>query len=489
MAARVHTLSSALEGFGAVRILCVGDVMLDRFMYGSVARISPEAPIPVFLVTREETMIGGAGNVARNVAALGAGVVLIGVCGDDDAGARLQALAQEMAGVDARLMVAGGRSTTVKQRFIAAAQQLLRADRETTRNLDGDVADRVLVRFDDALMDCDVVVLSDYAKGMLSAAILKKMIQHARGAGKPVLCDPKKVDFSAYAGASLIKPNLRELAAAAHVRECDMGDDAIATSARQLIAQHDIGALLVTRSTAGLSLLDRAGGEWHFPAHAREIYDVSGAGDTVIATLAVAIATGLDFAGAAELANIAGGIVVAKAGTAAVRADELTVALHEDALRDLGRKHVTHDQARDQTRRWQARGLRVGFTNGCFDLLHPGHLSLLEGARAACDRLIVAINSDGSAKRLKGPDRPAQDQAARATVLAALAIVDLVVIFDEDTPVALLEYLRPDVLIKGSDYRLDQVVGAREVQSWGGRVVLAPFREGFSTTATLARLR
>jgi len=489
--ARIQSLSAALQRFRQARILCAGDVMLDRFIYGRVGRISPEAPIPVFQVVREETMLGGAGNVARNVAALRASVVLIGVCSDDDAGAQLQRLADGMDGVEARLVVDADRSTTIKQRFIADAQQLLRADQETIRDIDGDPAARVLTTFEDALASCDVVVLSDYDKGTLPFPILEEMIARAHKAEKPVLCDPKKADFSAYAGASLIKPNLKELAAAGAslAGRRETGDDAIGAAAREMIDRHDFGAVLVTRSAAGMSLLDRDGGEWHFPARAREIYDVSGAGDTVIATLAVAVATGLDFAGAADLANIAGGIVVGKAGTATVRADELAVALQEEALRGVGRKQVTRDQARDHVSRWQGRGLTVGFTNGCFDLLHPGHLSLLEGARAACDRLIVAINSDPSAKRLKGPDRPAQDQAARATVLAALEIVDLVVVFDEDTPVSLLEFLRPDVLIKGGDYSLDRVVGARAVQSWGGRVVLTPFRDGFSTTATLARLR
>ena len=482
--------TAALERFPGARVLCVGDVMLDRFIYGRVGRISPEAPIPVLQVTREETMIGGAGNVARNVAALGARAVLIGVCGDDEAGGQLRHLGDGMDGVEMRLIAAEDRPTTIKQRFIAEAQQLLRADRETVRDIGDEVADHVLAAFDAAMTDCDVIVLSDYAKGMLSPAVLPALIARARAAGKPVLCDPKKADFAVYSGASLIKPNLKELQAASpQLVGAKREEEAIAAAARALIARHDFGAMLVTRSAEGMSLVDGDGGIRHFPARAREIYDVSGAGDTVIATLAVALAAGLDYPDAADLANTAGGIVVGKAGTAVVRADELAHALHEEALRGLGRKHVTRDAARDHVSRWQGRGLKVGFTNGCFDLLHPGHLSLLEAARGACDRLIVAINSDASVRRLKGPDRPVQDEAARAMVLAALEIVDLVVVFDEDTPVSLLEFLRPDVLIKGGDYTLDQVVGAREMRQWGGQVVLAPFRDGFSTTATVRRLR
>ncbi len=482
--------TAALERFTDARVLCVGDVMLDRFIYGRVGRISPEAPIPVLQVGREETMIGGAGNVARNVAALGARAILIGLCGDDEAGAQLRHLARRMDGVDVRLIADAERSTTIKQRFIAEAQQLLRADRETVRDAGGAVVARVLEVYEAALEACDVVVLSDYAKGMLAPAVLAAMIARARDAEKPVLCDPKKADFSAYAGAGLIKPNLKELLAANPAfAGAEDDDEAIAAAARALIARHDFSAMLVTRSARGMSLVRAGGDARHFPARAREVYDVSGAGDTVIATLAVAVAAGLDYADAAELANTAGGIVVGKAGTAVVRADELAHALHEEALRGLGQKHVTRDAARDHVSRWQGRGLKVGFTNGCFDLLHPGHLSLLEAARGACDRLIVAINSDASVRRLKGPERPVQDEASRAMVLAALEIVDLVVVFDEDTPVSLLEFLRPDVLIKGGDYTLDQVVGAREMRQWGGEVVLAPFRDGFSTTATVARLR
>lgn len=489
--ATIPTAASALERFNETRILCVGDVMLDRYTYGAVARISPEAPIPVLRIAREQTMIGGVGNVARNLAALGARVVFIGVCGDDEAGTQVQRLSQQMDRVDARLVVNRTRSTTVKQRFIAAAQQLLRADQETVRDLDCDLIAQVLTRFDAALVECDAVILSDYAKGMLPAALLAEIIARVRKAEKPVLCDPKKTDFSAYAGATLIKPNLKELGAAVGSDPALLnGDaDAIAAAARRMIRKHDFGALLVTRSAAGMSLFDRDGGEWRLPTHPREVYDVSGAGDTVIATLAVSLAAGLALPDAAEMANIAGGIVVGKAGTAVVRNDELALALQEDALHDLGRKQVTRDQARDHVNRWRARGLSVGFTNGCFDLLHPGHLALLEGAREVCDRLIVAINSDASVQRLKGPERPVQDQAARAMVLSALALVDLVVVFEEDTPVSLLRFLCPDVLIKGGDYRLDQVVGAREVQKAGGRVVLVPFRNGFSTTATLAGRR
>lgn len=482
--------TAALERFPATRILCIGDVMLDRFIYGRVGRISPEAPIPVLQVTREETMIGGAGNVARNVAALGAQAVLIGVCGDDEAGRQLRLLGDDMDGVDMRLVTDRNRPTTIKQRFIADAQQLLRADQETNRDIADVIAREVLAAFDTALANCDVIILSDYAKGMLSPAVLQTMIARARAAEKPVLCDPKKADFSVYSGVSLIKPNLKELLAACpQLNGAEREQEAIAVAARTLIARHDFAAMLITRSAEGMTLVKEDGSVRHFPAKAREVFDVSGAGDTVIATLAVAQAAGLDYPAAADLANTAGGIVVGKAGTAVVRADELAHALHEQALRDLGQKHVTWDAARDHVSRWQGRGLKVGFTNGCFDLLHPGHLSLLEAARAACDRLIVAINSDASVRRLKGPDRPVQDEAARAMVLAALEIVDLVVVFDEDTPVPLLEFLRPDVLIKGGDYTLDQVVGAHEMRQWGGQVVLAPFRDGFSTTATVSRLR
>ncbi|OYV67264.1 MAG: D-glycero-beta-D-manno-heptose 1-phosphate adenylyltransferase, partial [Acidiphilium sp. 21-66-27] len=327
-------------------------------------------------------------------------------------------------------------------------------------------------------------VLSDYRKGVLAPAICRNLIASARSIGRMLIVDPKGADWSHYAGADVITPNRRELAEATGL---DVSTEAaIVAAARQAIARFGFGAVLCTRSEDGMSLVT-ADTVRHYPAEASEVYDVSGAGDTVVAVLAAGLASGLDLEVAARLSNIAGGLVVGKVGTAVARPNDLM-----DAVKPASgalRKVVTRQAAAEAAERWRQRGWRVGFTNGCFDLLHPGHVHLLEQARAGCDRLIVGINADSSVRRLKGPTRPVQPEAARAAVLASLASVDLVVIFEEDTPLDLLSVIRPDVLVKGADYTHDTVVGAREVESWGGRVMLAELLPGHSTTATVTRLR
>ena len=480
------SLADYLEGFARARVLCLGDVMLDRYVLGAVERISAEAPIPIMRVSHEEAELGGAGNVARNVAALGARAELIAVVGADDAGGEIERLIDAAGQLDGRLVVDRGRPTTVKRRYVAAGQQLLRADHESLTAVAGPAEAELAAAFRAALPAADVVVLSDYGKGALTDRLLGVVIGEARAAGKPVVADPKRVDFAAYAGASLLKPNVAELAAAAGA---PCGSDAeIEAAARRLAKAAAIDAMLVSRSERGLSLVPAEGDAVHLPAQAREVFDVSGAGDTVVATMAVALAAGADRIAAARLANLAGGIVIGKVGTATASRDELAAALLAADVSTSEAKIVSRQAALEAVRRWRARGLKIGFTNGCFDLLHPGHVSLLAQARAACDRLVVGLNSDASTRRLKGADRPVQGEAARAVVLASLASVDLVVVFAEDTPLELLDALRPDLLVKGADYAVEQVVGAAEVRAWGGQVMLAELAEGHSTTETIARL-
>lgn len=478
-------LTAHVDRFGSVRVLCVGDVMLDCFVYGHVDRISPEAPIPVLRVEREAAMLGGAGNVVRNIVGLGASVEFVSVVGSDSAGLEVTGLVGQLQGVEPHLLVERQRQTTIKRRFVAGSQQLLRADQETVAPLgEATVADVVrLVQA--AVADCDVMVLSDYAKGVLTPRGLQAMIAAAQIAGKPVIVDPKGVDFSRYRGATLLKPNRRELAEATQM-DVD-SDAAVERAARKIITACGVEAVLCTRGVDGMTLVTSQDVH-HLPAVAQEVFDVSGAGDTVVATLAVGIAAGLSWLDAARLANVAAGIVVGKVGTAVAYAADLVRALHSADAAARGNKIATRTEAVEAVARWRRQGLRVGFTNGCFDLLHPGHVSLIAQAKAACDRLIVGLNSDESVRRLKGKDRPIQGEAARASVLASLADVDLVVVFEEDTPLALIEALRPDVLVKGADYRLDQVVGADLVQSWGGRVLLAELMPGHSTTATIRRI-
>ncbi len=464
--------------------LVVGDAMLDRYVYGEVNRVSPEAPVPVLAVERELAMPGGAGNVVRNLTALGVAVAFISVVGDDQAGADLTGLIGGQPGVEPWLLVQGGRATTTKTRFIAAGQQMLRADHEVVAPVHPRLADRVVRIASDAIAATAVVVLSDYGKGVLAGGVAERLIAAAQAAGRRVLVDPKGRDYSRYAGADLITPNRAELGEATGMPVNT--EEAIVAAARALRDAHGFGAVLVTRSEDGMTLLE---GDVvrHFPAEAAEVHDVSGAGDTVMALVAAGIAAGQKLPVAARLANIAAGIVVGKIGTAVAREADLLDAISVE--RGTLRKVVSTASAAEQVERWRRRGWRVGFTNGCFDLLHPGHVHLLEQARSWCDRLVVGLNSDASVKRLKGPARPIQAEAARAAVLASLASVDCVTLFEDDTPEALIRTLRPDVLVKGADYTVEQVVGGELVSEWGGQVRLAQLLPGQSTTATVARIK
>ena len=478
-------LAAALERLSGAHVLVIGDAMLDRYVYGDVERISPEAPIPVFLETRQVAMPGGAGNVVRNLAALGVKTSFVSVIGADDAGAELEKLLGGLAGVEAQLEVAPNHATTIKTRYVAGHQQLLRADREGRNGIPVAVQDKLAERVAALAEAADVIVLSDYGKGVLSreasAGLLRLAGQHAT----KIVVDPKGFDFSRYRGAFLVTPNRRELQIASAMPTDS--DEQVVAAARRLMTGCGIANMLVTRSADGMTLVTPHGVD-HLAAEAREVFDVSGAGDTVVAVMASAVAAGLSLLEAAKLANVAAGIVVGKVGTAVAYRSEVADALHTGEVLRGERKLTTLDAALDHVARWRRQGLRVGFTNGCFDLLHPGHLHLLNQARAVCDRLVVALNSDASVKRLKGAERPIQSEAARAAVLGSLAVVDLVVLFSEETPIRQIEALRPDVLIKGADYAVKDVVGASFVQSYGGKVVLAELAAGHSTTATIARL-
>jgi len=472
------------RAFAGKTVLVLGDVMLDRFIYGAVDRISPEAPVPVIAVEKETAMLGGAGNVARNVAALGAKAVLIGVIGQDDPGAALRGMIEAEPGLQAALVVDVKRRTTEKVRYISGSHQMLRVDREDRGDGDGPA---LLAAFRAHLPLADVVVLSDYAKGVLSAEVVRGAIDAARAAGKPVIVDPKSRDLARYDGATLIKPNRKEATDATGVAE--NSDEASEEAGAAILAMAPaLEAALITRGGAGMTLSVRGQPHLHLPASAVEVFDVSGAGDTVAATLALAVAAGASLADAARLANLAGGLVVAKLGTDVVTAAEL-IAVAASARGEPGDIKITdRDHARRIVEGWRARGLKVGFTNGCFDLLHPGHVSLLSQAKAACDRLIVGLNTDASVSRLKGPTRPVQKEQGRATVLASLSSVDLVVLFDEPTPLALIEAFRPDVLVKGADYTVETVVGSDIVLGYGGKVLLAELKQGQSTTNLIARM-
>jgi D-beta-D-heptose 7-phosphate kinase/D-beta-D-heptose 1-phosphate adenosyltransferase len=477
-------LIAAIRRLSKTSVLVVGDVMLDRYAYGEVQRISPEAPVPILTVERETAMPGGAGNVVRNLTAVNAAVAFVAVVGDDQAGSDLTGRVGGQPGVEPWLLVQSGRATTVKTRYVANGQQLLRADQEDARPIPAKLADRMLRIARDGMVATSITVLSDYGKGLMAGTVAKQLIDVAHQTGRRVIVDPKGLDYSRYAGADIITPNRRELSEATGMPISTEAE--LVAAARVLRAAHGFGAVLVTRSEDGMTLLDDHGAH-HFPAEAKEVFDVSGAGDTVVATLAAGLAGGLELPVAVRLANVAAGIVVGKIGTAVARESELMAALSPEG--GALRKVVGREAAAEQVERWRRMGYRTGFTNGCFDLLHPGHVHLLEQARAACDRLVVGLNSDASVRRLKGPTRPVQPEAARAAVLASLAAVDLVCVFDEDTPLELLTELRPELLVKGADYVVEDVVGHELVEGWGGRVMLAQLLPGHSTTATVARLR
>ncbi len=478
-------LAQLVRRFTEARVLVLGDVMLDRYVSGSASRLSPEAPIPVLRPTARRATLGGAANVALNIATLGGQASLVGVIGKDAEGAELTSLLGS-SGIVPHLVVAPGRPTTAKTRFMVGTHQLLRLDEETTTEIDAATADLVLATFANVLHTADVVVLSDYAKGVLSNAVLSVALERARALGRILIADPKRTDFAAYHGATVLTPNEHEVRQATQI---DAAEDREATRAGQR-ALEDAGcqAVVVTRSAKGLTLVRRDAPPLHLPTRAREVADVSGAGDTLVAALAVALGAGAALPEAAMLANVTAGISVGKPGTATVSQEELLGVLHLEDLIATDRKIVERAEATQRAAAWHARGRRIGFANGCFDLIHPGHVRLLREARARCDRLIVALNTDASVQRLKGPTRPLQNETARATVMASLAPVDLVVLFDEDTPLELIKALRPDVLVKGADYSIDQVVGADLVQSWGGTVLLVELQAGHSTTGTIRRM-
>lgn len=480
-------LTRTLDRLGDIRILCVGDIMLDRFMYGRVERISPEGPIPVFTQEREERMLGGAGNVVRNLLSLGAEATFASVIGDDAVGNQLTALVGAEEKLTPYLITERGRISTKKTRYVAGSQQLLRSDHESRAVVKNDTAAKILEMLLPELPTHQAVILSDYGKGMLTPELCRTLIDAARAAQVPVFVDPKQRDVAIYADATVLSPNLKELALAVGVERFE-SDEAIIKAASQLCVSHQFLYVLVTRGEAGMTLVDRQGLIAHFPAVAQEVFDVSGAGDTVIATLAACFAAGAPIAQAVELANYAGGIVVGRLGTAVVHRSDLTAALYTHRAVALQQKILPVDTARDVIANWRRDGLVIGFTNGCFDIMHAGHLSLLAAAKAECDKLIVALNTDASVRGLKGPTRPVNAEMDRAQVMAALAMVDAVVLFDEETPLALLEQLRPDILMKGADYTREQVVGYQLVESYGGRVALLPLKEGYSTTGIIKRM-
>jgi len=460
------------------QVLVVGDVMLDQYLNAEVRRISPEAPVPVALVRGSHETLGGAANVAANIVGLGARCLLAGYVGPD---AHRKTLLERMDKSGIRFVgVDGSKPTIAKVRVLGGNQQMMRLDYEEAGPYALDEEDRLLARIRADLPDCGAVVLSDYGKGACSARVCQSVILWANERGIPVLVDPKTTDWGRYQGAYLVTPNLKEFNEVLG-RELLNQDEAIAAHAAPLLDRFALGHLLVTRSEKGMTLFG-PGSALHVHTEAREVFDVSGAGDTVIGTLAAALAASLSLEQAVALANSAAGIVVGKAGTVPISWLELQATLRR---RDGGEsKILSSSELREIIAAEQAAGHRVIFTNGCFDILHRGHLSYLREARALGHRLVVGLNSDASVQRLKGPTRPVHTEQDRALMLVALEFVDFVVLFGEDTPERLLSELRPDILVKGGDYRPETVLGREFVHE----VRILPFVDGYSTTNTIARM-
>jgi len=481
------TITDKLSG---IRVLCIGDVMLDRFISGHVKRISPESPVPVLSVTDSMSFPGGAANVARNVASLGGLCTVVSVVGADAVARELRGDLEAIAGITCEFCESPNRPTSEKIRFVANGQHMLRTDREVTVAVDGPVSSELIQRIERLTLEHDVVVLSDYAKGLLTDQIIRAAIGAASKQRLPIVVDPKSVDLKRYAGATVITPNSKEVLDATGIDPTD-DDSKAADAGATILRDAGVAAVLLTRAHRGMTLVGRGIEPLQIKASAREVFDVVGAGDTVVATLSLALGAQLALGEAATLANFAAGVVVGKRGTATVTQTELAdevQRLGAGSLQALRNKIMSRADAIELARTWRRNGLKVGFTNGCFDILHVGHLAILSFSRQHSGRLIVAVNSDASVRRLKEPGRPINAENDRAMVLAALSVVDAVVVFDEDTPLRMIEQLTPDVLVKGADYTIDTIVGAQHVLAHGGQVLTCELVPGKSTTRVVHAL-
>lgn len=479
------TIESLLARAGNLRCLVVGDLMLDEYLWGKTERISPEAPVQVVDVLREDLRLGGAGNVANNLRALGCRVSVASVIGADENGeALLNALSQQGIATDGTMQETG-RRTGRKTRVLAANQQIVRIDRESREPLGPAIEKQFCSWLQTHLPRFDVVLVSDYLKGVLTQQVLRTIMTIARQRRTPVLVDPKGNDYRKYRGATVLTPNRKEAEAASGIAiRCP---SSLQEAASALMAMVELDNLLITRSEEGMSLFLGSGETVHIPTVAREVYDVTGAGDTVLAVLAFGVAGGLPLAEAARLSNLAAGIAVGKLGTSVVTPDEIIAAVARDH-RDSDSKIKNRDVLVEIIEQERNKGKQVVFTNGCFDLLHAGHVKYLQAARALGDLLVLGLNSDDSVRRLKGPKRPLIAEDERAHILAALNCVDYVCLFDEDTPLDLIAALKPAILVKGGDYTPETVVGREIVESYGGRVELIPFVEGKSTTTIIEQV-
>lgn len=463
--------------FSNARVLVVGDVMLDKYYYGGVSRISPEAPVPVVTIESEAKTLGGAGNVANNIACLGGNCSIVGICRKDEAGITLENM---LSGLKVEFdFLDNGSPTTTKLRIIGGKQQIARLDFEELKPLSYDNAAIMKKNITEGMRKADAVVISDYGKGVCNAEICKFVIDNAAKAGKCVIVDPKGSDWSRYGKASIVTPNVKELQEVCGYKVSNTDNDVI-TAGEEIRKRYDLKYLVVTRSEKGITIISEDG-HMNIPTQAQAVFDVSGAGDTVVAAMALCLASSFSVAEAVAIANSAAGVVVGKLGTAPILLNELKYALQVSH----GSKLINASDLEIVLGGENRTGKKIVFTNGCFDILHKGHVSYLKQAKKLGDILIIGLNSDASVKMLKGESRPVNNQRDRAYILEALEIVDYIVIFNEDTPLELIKKIKPDILVKGGDYKVENVVG----RQYAGETVIIDFVNGYSTTETINKMR
>ena len=477
--------------FSALTILCIGDIMLDRFIYGNIQRISPEAPVPILHLNNQKEMLGGVGNVANNILSLNGKAILIGLVGQDDYALKIKKIMHSKHISEHSIISSSYRPTICKSRFIAANQQIIRADEESLISLHPEEISLILENINHNISKSNAVIISDYGKGVCHPDIIQFIMEKAKAFNIPVFVDPKSKDFSLYKYATCITPNIAEASQA--VQTSLKTDDDFEKAGQKLLNITQGQAILITRSEKGMTLIEKNKLPIHIPSRAREIFDVSGAGDTVIAALSLGVASGLTLAKAIHIANAAAGVVIGKVGTSTATVTEVENELNAQSkgknLPISTPALLSINGMINLSIKWKNQGFKIGFTNGCFDILHTGHISLLQTARQHCDRLIVALNSDDSIQRLKGSQRPVNTLADRVKLIAALRYVDAVIAFNEDTPFNLIQQIKPDVLIKGADYYGKKVVGSDIVKQNNGKIVLADLQQGFSTTHIIDKIK
>ena len=469
------------------KILCVGDLILDHYVHGDIDRISPEAPIPILKANdRNYNILGGCGNVARNICSANNRCHLISIVGNDDDGLRLKEIIKTIENLTSSLIVDPVRCTTKKTRYVCENQQILRVDKEMENPISTAIELKIIKLLKKKINECNVIVLSDYNKGVLTYNLIKKIIKIAKDYKKILIVDPKKKDFSVYSGATFITPNLKELKEATNtlgINTKSNEDSLVLKLSKRIINKFDFKAVITTRSSNGISVVTDVGSFFHLPSEAKEVFDVSGAGDTVLAYLSSSISKGKSLESSIKISNVAAGLAVAKFGTSVVSIDEI------DNIKQIKNNKITANEDIRKILKEYDKEKIIGFTNGCFDLLHTGHISYLKTAKQKCDILILGLNSDESIKKLKGKNRPIVEQEDRVEILSSFPFVDKIVVFDEVTPIKLIKKIKPNIIFKGKDYKKKDVVGFYESKKWHGRVILIDFVENKSTTNLIERIK